>query len=107
MVIATFRPKETSDGILEALIVDCYFQHNHLLGATENIGTMGLSETIKKKIKVLYMRGMPIRAIMDHLTMLLREWHLQLKARMDLLSDKPYFPKVVVTDQGQNEINTI
>jgi hypothetical protein len=38
---------------------------------------------------------------------LVRDWLLQLKAKLDQQCTVPYFPAVVITDQGQNEINAI
>ncbi|KAF9926595.1 hypothetical protein FBU30_003843, partial [Linnemannia zychae] len=68
-IAATFRPRETSDGKPgNTYKVEYYFQHNHLIGAAENIGTMRLSEVIKKRIKAMIMRGMSIQAIMTNLT---------------------------------------
>ncbi|OAQ28296.1 hypothetical protein K457DRAFT_38118, partial [Linnemannia elongata AG-77] len=38
---------------------------------------------------------------------LLKEWLCQLKVKLDQMCTMPYFPTVVITDQGQNEINAI
>ncbi|KAK3835514.1 MAG: hypothetical protein J3R72DRAFT_477448 [Linnemannia gamsii] len=38
---------------------------------------------------------------------LLKEWLCKLKEKMDQLCTMPYFPTIVITDQGQNEINAI
>lgn len=49
--------------------IQYFFEHNHKLGSSENIGYMRKSEAIKLSIKALIMRGMSITAIMNQLTM--------------------------------------
>ena len=38
---------------------------------------------------------------------ILRGWLIELKSKMDQLCNKEFQPTVVITDQGQNEINAI
>ncbi|KAK3833092.1 MAG: hypothetical protein JOS17DRAFT_826905 [Linnemannia elongata] len=116
--------------------IQYFFEHNHKLGSSENIGYMRKSEAIKLSIKALIMRGMSITAIMNQLTMdhakfarflegketmaLSRDNFITYddvynilhaitakEAKVDLLCTMPYHPAVVITDQGQNKINAI
>jgi hypothetical protein len=67
---ATFRPRSTSDGMPgDTYKIEYFFEHNHMLGSAENIGSMRKSEAIKLRIKAMIMRGMSIQAIMEQLTM--------------------------------------
>lgn len=67
---ATFRPRSISDGMPgDTYKIEYFFEHNHKLGSSENIGSMRKSEAIKLRIKAMIMGGMSITAIMDQLTM--------------------------------------
>ncbi|KAG0229641.1 hypothetical protein BGW41_002910 [Actinomortierella wolfii] len=66
---ATFRPKETSDGLPgDCYKVEYHFEHNHKLGFQENMDTVRKSDAIRRRIKTMLTREMSVHAIMNHLT---------------------------------------